>query len=141
MTQPLDAVRRFLLNEDNGRWLMIVDNVDNPNTFLNPASASSSTSQDPDRSQWVPLGTYIPRCAHGRIIFTTNSKAFGERLSMQGVVIEVPPLDLYEACQLLQKRLFEDMRLAESPQAIGGKFLRRQTWKDFVDILTVFRLH
>lgn len=115
MTQPLDAVRRFLLNEDNGRWLMVVDNADNPNTFLKLSSASPSTSRDPDRSQRVALGTYIPRCAHGRIVFTTNSKAFGERLSMQGFVIEIPPLDLHEACELLHKRLFEDMQLVESP--------------------------
>ena len=115
VNQPLDAVRHFLLNEDNGRWLMIVDNADNPNTFLNPSSASSNHSLNPDRSQRVALGTYIPRCAHGRILFTTNSKAFGEKLSMQGVVIEIPPLDLHEACELLHKRLFEDMQLSESP--------------------------
>lgn len=115
VTQPLDEVRRFLLNEDNGRWLMVVDNADNPDTFLKPSSASSSTLRDPDRSQRATLGTYIPRCAHGRIVFTTTSKAFGERLSMQGFVIEVPPLDIHEACELLHKRLFEDMQLVESP--------------------------
>lgn len=114
-TLPLEAVRRFLLNEDNGRWLMIVDNADNPNTFLSPSNESSSASRDPDRLQRVALGTYIPRCAHGRIVFTTNSKALGERLSMQGFVIEIPPSDLDEACELLHKRLFEDMQLAESP--------------------------
>lgn len=114
-TQPLEAVRRFLLNEDSGRWLMIVDNADNPHTFLSPSNESSSVSRDPQRSQRVALGTYIPRCAHGRIVFTTNNKAFGERLSMQGFVIEIPPLDLDEACELLHKRLFEDMQLAESP--------------------------
>lgn len=114
-TRPLEVVRRFLLNEDNGKWLMIVDNADNPNTFLSPSTESSSTSRDPDTSQRVALGTYIPRCDHGRIVFTTNSKAFGERLSMQGFVVEIPPLDLDEACELLHKRLFEDMQLAESP--------------------------
>ena len=115
ITQPLDVVRRFLLNEDNGRWLMIIDNADNPNTFFEPSSTSSSTSQNSDKSQKIALGTYIPRCAHGRVVYTTNSKAFGERLSMQGFVIEVPPLDLDEACDLLHKRLFEDMQLVESP--------------------------
>lgn len=65
--------------------------------------ASSSTSQATDRSQRVAIGTYIPRCAHGRIVFTTNSRSFGERLSMQGFVIEIPPLDLHEACELLRK--------------------------------------
>ena len=114
-TQPLDVVRRFLLNEDNGRWLMIIDNADNPNTFFELSSASSSTSQNSDKSQRIALGTYVPKCAHGRIVFTTNSKAFGERLSMQGFVIEVPPLDLDEACDLLHKRLFDDMQLVESP--------------------------
>ena len=91
MTQQLDAVRRFLLNEDNGRWLMVIDNADNPGTFLKSPSASSSTSQVPDRSQRIALATYVPRCAHGRIVFTTTSKAVGERLSMQGFVIEIPP--------------------------------------------------
>ena len=114
-TDPLDAVRRFLLNEDNGRWLMVVDNADNPDTFVKSSRASSSTSQDADRSQRVALSTYIPRCVHGRIVFTTNSKALGEKLSLQGSVIEIPPLDLNEACELLCKRLFEDMQLAESP--------------------------
>ena len=123
-TQPLDAVRRFLLDEDNGRWLMIVDNADNPNTFLNPASASSSTSRDPDRSHRVALGTYIPRCAHGRIVFTTNSKAFGERLSMQGFVIEVPPLDM-KLVNYFKNGCSKTCNWQSAPQAIGGKFLRR----------------
>ena len=114
MTNPLDALRRFLLNEDNGRWIMIVDNADNPSTFLESSSASSSTARDPDRAHGVALGTYI-RCAHGRLVFTTNSQALGERLSMHGVVIEVPPLDLREACELLSKRPFEDVQLAGSP--------------------------
>ncbi|MCJ1273174.1 hypothetical protein MMC21_000963 [Puttea exsequens] len=114
-TEPLDAVRRFLLNVENGRWLMVVDNADVPNTFIKPSSTSSSTSQDQHRSQRAALGTYIPRCAHGRIVFTTKSKSFGEIMSMQGCVIEIPPLCLPEACELLQKRLFEDMQLAESP--------------------------
>ena len=113
--QPLDVVRHFLLNEDNGRWLMIIDNADNSKTFFEPSSASSSTSRTSDKSQRISLGTYIPRCTHGRIIFTTNSKAFGEILSMQGFVIEVPPLNLDEACDLLHKRLFDDMQLVESP--------------------------
>ena len=34
---------------------------------------------------------------------------------MQGFVIEVPPLDLDEACDLLHTRLFKDMQLVESP--------------------------
>jgi len=114
-TQQLDAVRRFLLTEDNGRWLIIVDNADDLDTFLKPPSVSSSAFRDPHRSQRIALATYIPRCAHGRILFTTTSKAFGERLSMQGFVIEIPPLDLHEACELLRNRLFEDMQLAESP--------------------------
>ena len=114
-TYPLDAVRHFLLNEDNGRWLMMVDNADNSDTYFKPSSTSSSTSQDPDRSQRVALGTYLPKCAHGRIMFTTKSKVLGERLSMQGFVIEIPPLDIPEACELLQKWLFDDMHLVESP--------------------------
>ena len=109
IAQPLEAVRRFLLNEGNGRWLMVVDNADNPNTFLKSSSMSSNPSQG------VGLGTYIPRCLHGRVVFTTTSKAVGERLSMQGSVIEVSPLDLHEACELLERRLFEGMQLAERP--------------------------
>lgn len=124
-TEPLEAVRRFLLNEDNGRWLMIVDNADNPDTFLIPSNNSSNASREPDSSQGVTLGTYIPKCAHGRIVFTTNSKALGERLSMQGFVIEIPPLDLDEACELLHKRLFEDMQLAESPPSYRREIPRK----------------
>ena len=95
---------------------MIIDDADNPNTFLKPASASSSTSRNPDRPRRDALGAYIPKCAHGRIIFTTYSKAFGERLCMQGFVIEILPLDLGEACDLLRKRLLEGMPLVESPK-------------------------
>ena len=115
VAQQLDAVYRFLLNEDNGRWFMVIDDAENPGRYLELPSASSSTTPDPDRSQRIALAKYIPRCPHGRIVFTTTSKVVGERLSMQGFVIEVPPLDLHEACELLQNRLFEDMQLIESP--------------------------
>lgn len=125
ITQPLDAVRRFLLNEDNGRWLMIVDNADNTNTFLSSSRDPSSISRDPDTPRGATLGTYIPRCTHGRIVFTTNSKALGERLSMQGFVIEIPPMDLHEACKLLHKRLFENMQLLESPPSYQREIPRK----------------
>ena len=114
-TDPLDAARRFLLNEDNGKWLMVVDNADDPDTFFNPSTVSPGTSRDPNTSHKVALSAFIPRCAHGRIVFTTNNKALGERLSMHGLVIEIPHLDLPEACELLQERMFEDMGSEKSP--------------------------
>ena len=113
ITESLDAVHNFLINEDNGRWLMIVDNADNPDTFFKNSSVSPEISSS--RMHEIALGTYIPICLHGRIIFTTNNKALGEKLSMRGSVIEIPHLTLAEACQLLQTRLFDNTDSEESP--------------------------
>lgn len=125
-TEPLDAVRNFLLNESNPRWLMVVDNVDDPEAFFKPLPTTIEKPQTSYQSQNVPLGTYIPRCSHGRVGFTTNSKALGERLTMQGFVIEVPHLNLGEACALLQQRLFEDMDSVESPPSYRRETPKRE---------------
>ena len=45
-TNALDAVRNFLLNESNPRWLMVVDNVDDPEAFFQPLPTNIGTPQN-----------------------------------------------------------------------------------------------
>jgi hypothetical protein len=113
---PFEKLHRFLLDDDNGKWLMIVDNADNAQIFNSPAHSVSKTAYDTGGTRTVPLVMLFPRCAHGQILFTTKSRAVGGHLTMQSRhIIEVMPMNQQDSCDLLQKYLFESTDLTNPP--------------------------
>ena len=112
--QPLDLVREFLLNPSNGRWLAIIDNTDTLDGV-----ADLSGQQNANRQSQLPLrmmlAHYVPRCAHGQIFFTTRSKSIGEKLTNQGHVIEVGPMDNQDSHELLRKQICLEQQPTGNP--------------------------
>ena len=104
----LQLVHDWLSNERHGSWLMILDNVDDMETFFTTPSATS---------EGVALITYIPRSMKGKVIVTTRDDRVGERLADRKKCITVPLLGEYEAVRLLQSKLYECSNCTEADAA------------------------
>ncbi|RDW63381.1 hypothetical protein BP6252_10926 [Coleophoma cylindrospora] len=113
----LHSVQQHLLNARNGRWLIIADNADNYDSLENPSRFSLQTaSQSTSKLRRIPMATMIPRCAHGRILFTTNSKVIANQLvAPGGQAIEVALMSQQESRLLLEKQLDDTNRPSTSP--------------------------
>ncbi len=111
----LASIHTHLLDERNG-WLIVADNADNCDTFANPLMSSSKSSSFGKNFHRVPMATLIPRCAHGRVLFTTNSKVVASQLvAPEGQMIEIPPMSQQEARELLQRQLDNTAPSSMSP--------------------------
>ena len=94
----LRLVRNWLCDETNGQWMMVVDNVDDVETFFPKSSESSSPS----------LATYIPQSRNGSILITLRNKDAASRLA-GGLknTKEVQIMDESQGLQLFRNKLHE----------------------------------
>jgi tetratricopeptide (TPR) repeat protein len=89
-----------MYNEANGRWVMIVDNADDPNVFFNQ-SANSGLAQLA-RS----LSDFLPQSPNGSIVITSRSRDVAFRLTgRDSDIIKVKPMDQVHALALLHKKI------------------------------------
>ncbi|MCJ1436483.1 hypothetical protein MMC27_005862 [Xylographa pallens] len=106
----LEQVRTWLLNPNNGSWLMIIDGADDLHTF-NSVSPTNSTNGTSVPMQALPavreLSYYLPAPTHGKLLFTTNNRSTAEILASKGQVIEVKSMGRADASLLLEKKLYE----------------------------------
>jgi tetratricopeptide (TPR) repeat protein len=88
-------VQEYLSKESAGRWLLVFDNADDVDLWLN----RSASKQDSNR-----LVDYLPRSTQGSIIFTTRDRKAAVKLAPRHI-IEVLEMDKAAAKELLQKCL------------------------------------
>ncbi len=99
-------VHDWLRDERKGRWVLILDNVDDAGFFLEPhdtghdGQANGSEGRDSR-----PLASYLPQCPHGSILITTRNKDAALKLVEQGDIIPVRPMNEEDAVALLEKKL------------------------------------
>ena len=88
-------VQRYLSDESAGRWLLIFDNADDVDMWINRDGAND-----------VSLGLIdcLPQSNQGSLVFTTRSRKVAVKLTQQNV-IEVSEMDEDLARQLLRKSL------------------------------------
>jgi tetratricopeptide (TPR) repeat protein len=98
-----ELVSDWLNNNDDGEWLMILDNADNSDLFfsltaVNPASERSATKK--------PLADYLPKRLTSKqsLLITTRNQQLGDDLSHGEEGIEVLPFSLREAAVLLRSK-------------------------------------
>lgn len=90
----LDLVSRWLSDESNGKWTMILDGVDDMTTFLSPWGGNTLLSR------------YLPKTSNGSILITSRNKDVAARLTGSYKHIrEVHAMSQDEGLQLLQKKL------------------------------------
>jgi tetratricopeptide (TPR) repeat protein len=92
----LQLVRDWLCDEANGRWTMVLDNIDNVEVFYPPSSGGPSS----------PLAAYLPQCRNGSILITSRNRDAAAKLTgSYKNVKEVQAMDTGQALQLLQNKL------------------------------------
>ncbi|KAF8859525.1 hypothetical protein BDZ45DRAFT_725267 [Acephala macrosclerotiorum] len=87
-------VQNWLESRYEGRWLIVVDNVDDADVFFREATSNKKT-----------LSQYIPRTGKGSLLFTTRSRDIAFDLILPATPIPVPVLTKSEGGRLLRSRV------------------------------------
>lgn len=88
-------VKEELSNRSLGEWLLIVDNADNPQIFMNHLTSDKRSSQ---------LMDYLPHRDRGAILFTTRGRKAAYSLT-QSNVLELEDMDEAQAKKLMSRRI------------------------------------
>ena len=93
----------WLSDEKHGSWLMVLDNVDDMETFF------TATSEIPSAvgREHTFLSAYLPKSPKGKIMVTTRDTRVGERLTDRKKCIMVPLPAEKDAKILLRSKLSE----------------------------------
>ena len=98
----LQLVRDWLRDEANGKWTMVLDNVDDIEVFYPKRKRVRGDSQDIP----APLAAFLPQSHNGSILITSRSKDVAVRLAGSYKNIkEVHAMDRGQALQLLRNKL------------------------------------
>ncbi|KAI4940873.1 hypothetical protein J4E91_011130 [Alternaria rosae] len=109
----LRLVHDWLRDDANGQWVMVIDNVDDVETFF-PSRKRQRQGDEVDGSAQIPLATFLPQSRNGAILVTSRSKDAATRLAGgYNKVKEVLAMDEGEGLQLLRNKL-QDPPLEES---------------------------
>src|SRR5436305_15237225 len=105
----LQLVREWLENKmPNRRWLIVLDNVDDIDVFLQ-SGKSSTTSANKNGNVFRPLSHYIPRLPNGLVLITSRNKLAAIKLTdSKESVIEVLPFDKADSKFLLFRKLIDN---------------------------------
>ncbi|KAL8958075.1 MAG: hypothetical protein Q9193_004798 [Seirophora villosa] len=106
----VDLVNAWLSNEVNGRWLMVLDNVDHlrrPTTEVGDSTLEAG-----------PMSS-IPQTRNGSVLITSRNKDAAFRLVGRHCdIINVEPMDESHALQLLRKKIVGDKDQGNAMQLV-----------------------
>jgi nucleoside phosphorylase/tetratricopeptide (TPR) repeat protein len=108
-TDPAEVkqqVKIYLSSEKVGRWLLIFDNADDTEMWL-----------ETTRSQGPPLEDFLPRSRKGRIVFTTRNRKLAMKLAPFDLV-PIPEVDEETAFQIMQNMLGRDLVVEGAARAL-----------------------
>ena len=94
----LRLVHRWLSDDENGPWLMVIDSADDSRTLFSGQPADVSGTEK-------SLASYIPKTGRGSVLVTSRSLDAAERLVGDDATYPVPVMTTNQATQLLHKRL------------------------------------
>ncbi|KAJ5256544.1 hypothetical protein N7478_012648 [Penicillium angulare] len=99
-------VENRLREEKTGKWICILDNVDDDKLLYSSQAAQKEDSiRDPTNAWTKPLLEYVPRNRNGSIIITSRTREVALKLVDRKDLIEVKPMESSEALELLQRKL------------------------------------
>ncbi|KAK6851553.1 P-loop containing nucleoside triphosphate hydrolase protein [Apiospora arundinis] len=126
-SNPQTNIFRLLYNwlrsEKSGKWVLILDNVDDASFLLrSPANQGDEQGRgSASQIQDQPLISYVPCCQHGAILITSRNRDAATKLVEPDGIITVGPMDQADALSLVGKKLRlsaegtqNDIRAAES---------------------------
>jgi tetratricopeptide (TPR) repeat protein len=95
----LKFLQRWLENENNGSWLIVLDNADDASFLLEPPPMASEAQHDRQRMEYFPVSD------HGSMIITTRSKDQALRLVFEDDIVPITPMSEGEASLLMTSKL------------------------------------
>ncbi|KAF2174719.1 TPR-like protein [Zopfia rhizophila CBS 207.26] len=99
----LRLVSNWLYNETNGKWVMVLDNVDDIEVFY---PKRTRTRDESSTVALAPLAVYLPQSRNGSILITSRSKDTAARLAGgYRNIKEVHAMDESQALDLFQNKL------------------------------------
>lgn len=103
----LQVVCRWLSDEANGNWLMVLDNVDDNDVFFSLDNGLEEVKQQSKGvSRQQPLESFIPQSPNGSILVTSRSSTAARNLVGDfGDTIKVEPMNDSEALALLRTKI------------------------------------
>ncbi|KAK5096203.1 hypothetical protein LTS08_007809 [Lithohypha guttulata] len=111
----LGMVQRWLSNEHNGRWTMVLDNADDSDVIFGlsdprtDAQIATSSSSAPASSTNRSLSTYLPVSPNGSILITSRHRRVAEGLvDYHKDILDLTAMTVEEAASLLSKKLTDD---------------------------------
>ncbi|WYZ43755.1 hypothetical protein EsH8_VII_000191 [Colletotrichum jinshuiense] len=100
----IQLVYDWLCTEDNGEWLMVLDNADDVDVFYPKPNCDKSMHATSTAQR--PLASFLPQSSNGMILITSRSRDVAERLTGSGWnVLSIPAMDEDQAHQLLRNKL------------------------------------
>ncbi|KAJ5515829.1 hypothetical protein N7527_007389 [Penicillium freii] len=114
------VVESWLRDERNGKWICVLDNVDNEFLCSPPADRKDDRVKAPTNTPIKPLLEYIPRSLNGFTIITSRSKEVALRMVDHKDLLEVKPMERSEALDLLQKKLGQPENSEESRKLVDA---------------------
>ncbi|KAF2689002.1 hypothetical protein K458DRAFT_329058 [Lentithecium fluviatile CBS 122367] len=116
----LQLVHDWLRDEARGRWILILDNVDDAGFLLEvPSCGRDGQTSSMEGQSEQPLISYVPRCQNGSVLVTTRSRNAALQLVEERDIIAVEPMEKRDSLVLLQKKL----ELQDSGEEVIGEVI------------------
>jgi hypothetical protein len=97
-------VHDWLRSDRKGKWVLILDNVDDAG-FLVKAQSTGQDGHTNSVGSGKALKEYLPHCSNGSILITTRTKVAALELVEDNNLIVVEPMEKLHAIALLEKKL------------------------------------
>ena len=94
----------WLRDRKNGKWILILDNVDDADILYRVLEHQGLTDHENSRAS-RPLREYLPQSQNGSILITSRSKDSALMLVGQRDIIMIEPMDETHAVALFEKKL------------------------------------
>jgi tetratricopeptide (TPR) repeat protein len=99
-------VHDWLSDEKKGKWVLILDNVDDARSLVEARTTSQEAKASGLNDESTqPLFTYLPQSQSGSILITTRTRSVASKLVEESDIIVVEPMDEGHAVALLEVKL------------------------------------
>jgi tetratricopeptide (TPR) repeat protein len=103
-------VHDWLRNEQNGKWLLVLDNANDTAALSLPVSYGQKTqASGGDNAPPRYFSSYLPQSKNGSVLVTSRTRSVARQLAEENDIIPIEPMDEAGAQALLQKKLGEEV--------------------------------
>ncbi|CAI7666504.1 unnamed protein product [Penicillium palitans] len=115
----LNLVENWLRDEKKGKWVCILDNVDDDQLLCSvPAACKGDPISGLTNASTKPLLEYVPRSKNGSTIITSRTREVAFKMVDHKDLIKVQPMERSQALDLLQRKLAQPEESQESRQLV-----------------------